>query len=113
MHLHVSTCIWLFIPLPNCVLRPSKFPALPTSHTQNLPASPPPPYSCRSGLSMLLCVAAAEAHSAQQQETLPFRMSMKRRSWLDEVYHVVTLLPLTMEQVGASRISATSRCDQV
>ena len=51
---------------------------------------------------MLLCVAATEAQNAQQPATLPFRMSMKRRSWLDEVYHVVTLLPLTMEQVGAS-----------
>jgi hypothetical protein len=65
------------------------------SALQTLPASAPPPYSCRSGLSVLL----NELGSQGRSNAVPFRMAMKRQQHGDETLHVSCLEKRSLSQV--------------
>jgi hypothetical protein len=62
---------------------------------QTLPASAPPPYGCRSGLSVLL----NELGSQGRNNAVPFRMAMKRQQHGDEILHVSCLEKRSLSQV--------------
>eukprot|EP00798_Chlamydomonas_sp_ICE-L_P028477 gene28477-31628_t len=72
----------------------------------NIPNSAPPPYSCRSGLSMLLQGGQGDQLSQLRPKIslgeaplmFPFKLQMSRRTWVDEVYHVMTLQHLSIEE---------------
>ena len=77
-----------------------------------MPPGVPPPFSCRSGLSVLLGggVGGGPAAGGYLPEMVPFRLGMKRRSWLDEVYHVVTLQQVSVEEVSRACIFREECC---
>jgi hypothetical protein len=62
---------------------------------QTIPASAPPPYGCRSGLSILL----NELGSQGRTSAVPFRMAMKRQQHGDEALHVSCLEKRSLSQV--------------
>lgn len=67
---------------------------------QAVPLSAPPPYSCRSGLAVLMQGLGAQG----RRESVPFKMAMKRRGGTerDDEYHVVCMKEASLEQVGAA-----------
>ena len=66
---------------------------------QSIPVSQPPVWSCRSGLAVLLNSSGTNTATGTPA-ALPFHLAIKKKMGLDEVYHVVTLEAVTLQQVG-------------
>jgi hypothetical protein len=61
----------------------------------SIPLTAPPPYSCRSGLSLLLQAVGPQG----RPQPVPLRMSIKRRPGVEDTHHVMCFQEGTMKQV--------------
>jgi hypothetical protein len=86
----------LWITVPNS--------AMPACCLQGIQPTVAPPYSCRSGLSVLL-----QGNSGQNSTLVqPFSLNINRKVIADDKYHVASLQPRTMQQVGIGKLNATN-----